>query len=204
MDYKNSVRIPDVISINSEIFMLSNKAKNVEDQTSSCNMATVLAKDIVAYKTVKPLPSPPNKHALTLRRTVDEVSERHPIVFGSIVKKLGPLDEDSLPGVFVNVANEMLRDGALNWGRVVSLFAFAASLAAHFKENKQQHLINIVTQLLADYVTHKINPWVAKQGGWDAFDRYFPEPNGVESTIWKGLLYTFMGLGALASMAAAR
>jgi hypothetical protein len=36
----------------------------------------------------------------------------------------------------------------------------------------------------------------------DAFVDYFPEQGAVEDKIWKGLVYTAMGLGALATMVA--
>ena len=38
----------------------------------------------------------------------------------------------------------------------------------------------------------------------DAFNARFPPPNHVENSIWKGLFLTAVGLGALATMAAAR
>jgi len=38
----------------------------------------------------------------------------------------------------------------------------------------------------------------------DAFVDYFPEPVNLENTVWKGLLYTMVGLGALATMVAVR
>ena len=36
----------------------------------------------------------------------------------------------------------------------------------------------------------------------DAMDRFFAEPVPFETKLWQGLLYTFFGLGALATMAA--
>lgn len=38
----------------------------------------------------------------------------------------------------------------------------------------------------------------------DAFDDYFPKQNSYEDTIWKGLVITALGLGALATVVAVR
>ena len=38
----------------------------------------------------------------------------------------------------------------------------------------------------------------------DAFDEYFPEQRNIEDSLWKGLVYTAVGLGALAMVVAAR
>lgn len=38
----------------------------------------------------------------------------------------------------------------------------------------------------------------------DAFVDYFPEHGAVEDKIWKGLVYTAVGLGAFATMVAAK
>ncbi|ELT93292.1 hypothetical protein CAPTEDRAFT_50530, partial [Capitella teleta] len=69
--------------------------------------------------------------------------------------------------VFVNVCGEMLSDGQLNWGRVVSLFAFGSALAQHFHTSPQlSHLVPTVTKLLAEFVSLRLTPWIVKQGGW--------------------------------------
>lgn len=38
----------------------------------------------------------------------------------------------------------------------------------------------------------------------DAFDEHFPEQLNIENAVWKGLLVTAFGLGALATIAAVR
>ncbi len=38
----------------------------------------------------------------------------------------------------------------------------------------------------------------------ESFDRFFPEETSLEKNLWRGLLYTVFGLGALATMVAVR
>ena len=38
----------------------------------------------------------------------------------------------------------------------------------------------------------------------EAFAEYFPDQGAIEDTMWKGLLFTAVGLGALASVVATR
>lgn len=117
---------------------------------------------ISGFKKCKPV----NKYAVTLRRTVTEVSEKHAIVFNSMVKKLGPLTQETLPQVFLNVVEEMFRDCQYNWGRVVSVFAFASVLARHFHQKGHDDMVEETAEFLGKYVANQLGPWIAQQGGW--------------------------------------
>ena len=108
---------------------------------------------------------------MTLRRTVDEVSQKHEIVFNSIVKKLQPLTTDTLPQTFLNVVEEMFRDSNYNWGRIVSVYAFGATLAKHFAENnKNKEFLDKIAEYLGLYVSSKMGRWILQQGGWVSRD----------------------------------
>lgn len=52
------------------------------------------------------------------------------------------------------------------------------------------------------YINAKIVLYVFWQQ--DTFDDYFPKQTSYEDTIWKGLVITALGLGALATVAAVR
>merc|ERR1711976_557857 len=166
--------------------------------------ARELAYDIVYHVSNVKTQKPVNRHAITLRRTVNEVSQKHEIVFNSIVRKLEPLTPDTASQTFLNVVEEMFKDNHYNWGRVVSVYAFGAALAKHFAENNKKDCMDLIAEFLAKYVSSKLGKWILQQGGWDAFDSYFPEKSSMENTLWRGLLYAFVGLGALATMVAAK
>jgi len=38
----------------------------------------------------------------------------------------------------------------------------------------------------------------------DAMERFFAKPEPLESKLWRGLMFTFVGLGVLAAVAAVR
>lgn len=166
-------------------------------------IARELAGDIVYYKCSEDFYKPPiNEYSKTMRRTVDEISLKHEILFDSMVNKLN-VDRDNGLQTFINVVEEMFRDGFYNWGRIVTVYAFGARLARYCVEAGMSESVQFVAEYVGSYVSDKLTPWIASQGGWDTFLQYFPEKN-MEGAIWRGLLYTVVGLGALATMVAAR
>lgn len=169
----------------------------------SKEMAKELARDVVYYFSKTSTNGPCNNHAKTLRRTVDELSRRHEILFTSMVRRLS-ITEDSKETCqsFMRVMDEMFIDGHYNWGRVITIYAFAGWLARYCVQNGMVNSVEEIVTCSGTYVADKLAQWIQQQGGWDALDRYFPEEENPESTMWKGLLYTFLGLGALATLTA--
>jgi hypothetical protein len=65
-----------------------------------------------------------------MRRTVRELSNRHDIAFKGMVNKLKITETNAFP-TFVSVVDEIFEDGQINWGRIVTVYTFAARLAQH-------------------------------------------------------------------------
>ena len=116
-------------------------------------------------------------HSATLLRIVEELSSKHEIVFESIVRKLrvrvsddgGQLhrDVDVCRRTFVGVVDELFADGRYNWGRVVTVFAYAGWLARGCRSTSDvDSWSDVVTQVAGDYIGLKLSPWVCQQGGW--------------------------------------
>lgn len=152
----------------------------------------------------------------TLLRVADHMSERHNILFSSIVRRLEVTPENILPS-FTNVVDEMFADGQYNWGRIVTVYAFAGWLARYCccrgacdasSVNKvsghDPESAKDIADRTGDYVAERLSTWIRKQGGWDVMDQFFTDREDPEGALWHGLLYTFVGLGALAAMAAVR
>ena len=139
--------------------------QNENDLKIVRDIAKSLAKDIV-WSYIGRSSKPPNSYAATLRRTVNEIMEKHEILFKSIVNKLD-IDENNGYSTFVNVVEEMFQDSAINWGRLVSVYAFAASLAkfARSKGMADKYVDNII-ELSGNYVANKLGKWILSQGGW--------------------------------------
>jgi len=150
---------------------------------------------------------PPSKHAETLQRTTEEMYHRHEILFSSMAQKLD-VAKDNAYATFKNVADEIFTDGKYNWGRIVSVYAFGACLAVHCYNSpvnpKDENAVRRIALFVGNYVANSLSGWIHANGGWDAFDDYFPKETSYEDTIWKGLVITALGLGALATVVAVR
>ncbi|XP_076443453.1 anti-apoptotic protein NR13-like [Babylonia areolata] len=163
--------------------------------------AEVVADDVILNFGKEDLKKAPNKFCKTMRRTVKELSSRHDIAFKGMVNKLN-LDSNNPFQTFVNVADEIFDDGQINWGRIVAVYAFAARLAT--RETDKSDFPKKIALFVGKYVANKLGKWILDHGGWEAFAEYFPDQGEIEDTMWKGLLFTAVGLGALASVVATR
>lgn len=171
---------------------------------STEEIAKHLAYDIVYYCSNLKKLSPSSKHAETLRRTVDQLSDRHSILFASMVNKL-ELTEANGKETFENVVKEMFRDHRFNWGRLATVYALSGRLAKHFAEKNKVEYVDKIAEFTGAYVVTNLVNWIHEQGGWDAFDDFFMEEPDMEKKMWRGLMWTTVfGLGALATMAAVR
>jgi hypothetical protein len=172
-------------------------------------ISRTMAMDTILYAKAKKrgakMPPCPDKYCATMRRTVDEISSRHEILFKSMMSKL-TITPETCPRAFKNIADEMFLDKNWNWGRIVTLYAFGACLTQYWMDNNLENHTEIVADVVADYVEQNLSDWILKQNNqWDAFVEYFPEPTQLEDKMRKGLIWTAVfSLGALGIMAAVR
>ena len=108
---------------------------------------------------------PTSTHAETLKRTMDEVSTRHKLVFSNMAQKL-EISKDNLEDVFINVVEEMFTDNQLNWGRIVTIYAFGGHIARYCKRSGMVDLLPRLIQVLSEYTTRRLGPWIDHEGGW--------------------------------------
>jgi len=142
-----------------------------------------LGEDIVVYVSSKARPAqhypkPFNSHSKTLRRVVDELSDRHTILFKSMVDKLHIDKPESGRTSFIGIANEIFSDGKYNWGRIATLYAFAGWLAKYCVENNVcstgvesannacDNVVQMIGETAGKYVAEKLADWISTQGGW--------------------------------------
>ncbi|KAK3097970.1 hypothetical protein FSP39_014895 [Pinctada imbricata] len=144
-------------------------------------IAEVIATDVIPAFSEEEDRKPPNRYCKTMRRTVKELSDRHDIAFKGMVQKLNLNDTNAFP----------------------TFVSFAARVAVHCKKQSPDCEEKIALYA-GKYVASKLGKWILDNGGWDAFADYFPEKGAMEDKLWKGLMITAMGLGALATVVAAR
>ena len=88
------------------------------------------------------------------------------LVFCIQLKKRSPCE------AFRKVANKLIEDGMINWGRIVSLYAFARMFVQTLRESGQHSYKyvfyikkNVATELYNYTITH-LYPWITANGGW--------------------------------------
>lgn len=151
----------------------------VQTQTSSEDIdavketARLLAVDITDYM-LKPSARLQCRHAATLRRVVDELSSRHEIIFSSTARKLGSRVAAEGPTAarwrytFIAVASELFADGHNNWGRIVTIYAFAGWLVRQHctAATSSDELAQTIAITAGNFVADKLADWICRQGGW--------------------------------------
>lgn len=121
-------------------------------------------------------PPPPSESAAAMRLLAQDMEAQHRARFLSLaqtfLRQCGPDPCSSLR----NVMEELVGDGHLNWGRVVSLFTFTGVLARQLMEQKgmkvgldpQQVPGNEwgLAETIADYVGEEKKGWLLENDGW--------------------------------------
>jgi len=117
------------------------------------------------------------EYSATLLRVVHKLSSKHEMVFESIARKLqlhvnGHRNVEACRRTFVGVVDELFADGRYNWGRVVTVFAYAGWLARVCKSADGMSEVqisawsDIVTDVAGEYIGCKLSQWICDQGGW--------------------------------------
>lgn len=130
----------------------------------------------------QPAPPPPSESAAAMRRLGQDMELQHQARFNSLaqtfLRQCGPDPCSSLR----KVMEELVGDGRLNWGRVVSLFTFTGVLARQLQEQKStkpgldprqgQELTQVpgncraLAETIADYLGEEKKDWLLENGGW--------------------------------------
>ena len=124
-----------------------------------------LAEYTVNYFAQNSNAKPTSSHAATLKRTVDKVSTRHQSVFINVAQKL-EITEENFEDVFINVVEKMFTNNQLNWGIIVTIYAFGGHIARYLKRSGMVDLLPRLKQVLSDYIITRLGPWIDHKGGW--------------------------------------
>jgi len=107
----------------------------------------------------------PNRHSSTMIRTVEEVSDKHDILFKGMIKKL-KITSSNGDVIFIRVVDEIFADKLFNWGRIVTVYAFIGWLTRYCVENGLEDVADNITVAACKYVVARLSPWIALNGGW--------------------------------------
>ncbi|XP_069384914.1 bcl-2-like protein 10 isoform X2 [Paralichthys olivaceus] len=159
-----------------------------EPQKMSCGLwkdTLALAEDYLSLCCTSPPPPPPSESAASMRRLAQDIERQHEARFHSLaqafLRQCGP---DPCSGLR-KVMEEMVGDGHLNWGRVVSIFTFTGVLARLLLEQKGAksglepaqglgqgqwpRICRGLAETIADYLGEEKKDWLLENDGWGGF-----------------------------------
>lgn len=168
---------------------------------------------------------PPDKTACTLRKVADQMVEQHQAAFSSMKSRLdnglqvyarprsGPTagagagpdkqEEAQAAADFLRrVVEEMSADEKMNWGRVVSIFAFAGVLGRHLRDSGVAMWpeagpgpLDMLAESVANYLGKERRDWMEQNGGWEGFLRFFGSDDHWQESTVRNMLITVAGFG---------
>ena len=137
------------------------------------NMSHQMIKDLVSDVTG----NPQSKYATVMLDQVAIVRSRYNTIFG---KMTGDFTEHTASLVFRIIVDEMFKDGIINWGRIVAVFALTQSLWEEILSDECKiKFLNCVPEV----INTTCGTWIDKQGGFDAFLDYFPKHTSTHISV---------------------
>ena len=112
-------------------------------------MASDLAVDIIQYS-CGVIITPKDECTLIMRRCVDKMLTNYQYKFNGLIKLVVNDDDDTdIAVVFREVIKHMLKQGPVNWGHIVSIYAFTARMTQHLlapNPNNKDAIIETMTE----------------------------------------------------------
>ncbi|XP_038388951.1 bcl-2-related protein A1 [Canis lupus familiaris] len=141
-----------------------------------------LAQDYVRHVLQIPQPGPAPSRA---SRVLQDVAFS---VQGQVEKNLKPcLDSfdvvsvDTARTIFNQVMEKEFEDGVINWGRIVTVFAFEGILTKKLLEQRISSDVDAekVSYFVAEFITRNMRDWIRQNGGWEnGFVKKFEPKSG--------------------------
>lgn len=162
-----------------------------------------LAQDYVRHVLQIPQPGPAPSRA---SRVLQDVAFS---VQGQVEKNLKPcLDSfdvvsvDTARTIFNQVMEKEFEDGVINWGRIVTVFAFEGILTKKLLEQRISSDVDAekVSYFVAEFITRNMRDWIRQNGGWvrtmGTFFAILTCDVGIEgfSLVFKNLPFSLGGL----------
>ncbi|XP_071949499.1 bcl-2-related ovarian killer protein homolog B-like [Antedon mediterranea] len=92
--------------------------------------------------------------------------------------------EEHVQGVFNAVASEIIGRG-ISWARIVSLFAFTATLAVDCVQQENTRFANLVVDSMQKFTRKRLATWILQRGGWLGMVEYLHNNHQIEPKMWQ-------------------
>ncbi|XP_053176305.1 bcl-2-like protein 10 [Scomber japonicus] len=157
-------------------------------------------------------PPPPSESAGAMRHLAQDMETQHQARFLSLAQTfLGHCGPDPCSSLR-KVMEELVGDGHLNWGRVVSLFTFTGVVARLLLEQKGmkpgldpgqgQEMGQVpgscrgLAETIADYLGEEKKDWLLENDGWEGFCKFSRTAREVnQDSSLKTALFAAAGVG---------
>ncbi|XP_029354475.1 bcl-2-like protein 10 [Echeneis naucrates] len=172
----------------------------------------VVAEDYLYLCCTKPQPAPPppSESAAAMRTVAQDMEAQHQARFHSLVQTFLKQSGQDPCGSLRKVMEELVGDGHLNWGRVVSIFTFTGVLARQLLEQSGMNpgldpgkklgqgpgLCRGLAETIADYLGEEKKDWLLENDGWEGFCKFSQSAREVsQDSSMKTALFAAAGVG---------
>lgn len=138
----------------------------------------VLAEDYIDFCTGTQR-TPPSESAEAMRRLAKELELQYRSKFLSLSRSfLSTCGSNPEPSACLrSVMSMLVEDGKLNWGRIVSLFAFTGVVATEMgSRDDAAESCRSLAHTIADYLGQEKSDWLLENGGWVRTSVYTSSP----------------------------
>ncbi|XP_036592735.1 bcl-2-related protein A1 [Trichosurus vulpecula] len=143
----------------------------------------MLAEDYLKHVQQMPqLGSRLNKTSQILQKVAFSVQEEVEKDMEICLSTLEIVSVDSARRIFNSVMEKEFEDGIINWGRIVTIFAFGGILVKKLLRHRAPLTMGTreeISYFIAEFIMNNIAEWIRQNGGWEnGFVKNF-EPNMV-------------------------
>ncbi|XP_058484554.1 bcl-2-like protein 10 isoform X1 [Solea solea] len=188
---------------------------DIAGRKMSCGLwkeTLALAEDYLSLccTSLRPAPPPPSESASAMRRLAQDMEKQHQARFHSLAQAfLRQCGSDPCSSLR-KVMEELVGDGHLNWGRVVSLFTFTGVLARQLVGQNGVELglepgqelgqapgnCRGLAETIADYLGEEKKDWLLENDGWEGFCNFSRTAREVSPDLsMKTALFAAAGVG---------
>lgn len=141
-----------------------------------------LAQDYVRHVLQIPQPSPAaSRVSRVLRDVASSVQGEVEQNLRSCLDSFDVGSIDTARTIFNQVMEKEFEDGIINWGRIVTVFAFEGILSKKLLRERISPDVDAsrVSYFVAEFITTNMREWIRQNGGWeDGFVKKFEPKSG--------------------------
>jgi len=127
--------------------------------------SVLITNDLVQYICGHTDTPPPCKSSMIMRDVVDDILRDRLLSMRQLAEKLDIQQPDDI-ALLNGVATAMFDDNTVTWGRIITLFAYAAYLARYCHEQGLHECSEAVAESLESIVVNRLGLWILANGGW--------------------------------------